>query len=210
MLVIGLIGSFGSGKSTVKNLLQEKGAVIIDADEVGHSVYKPGSDVWKKIIDAWGVEILQPDDEIDRVKLGSIVFSDQKELERLNQIVHPAIEGAISRRFEELRANNTPTVVLEAAILIEAGWRHLVDEVWLVNADRDVVLKRLMEDKGLTEQQVKMRLDRQMPVEEKTRYSDVVIENDGDIVTLRNTLDNLWAERFGNSGSSERSIRPNL
>ena len=206
MVIIGLTGSIGSGKSTVRALLEGKGAAVIDADVVGHEVYMQGSEVWNKIIAAWGREILSTDGEIDRKKLGEVVFESPEELKRLNEIVHPVMKETVQSQLMELKKENTPAVVLEAALLIEAGWNDLVDEVWLVTADRNIATKRLIHNRGLTEQQASMRLERQMPIEEKAKYSDIIIENNRDTITLRNIVDNVWAEKFGSTSNPESRV----
>jgi len=129
MIVIGLTGGIGSGKSTVAQFLAELGAVVLNADEVGHEAYRPHTETWQELVNAFGSGILQPDDEINRKKLGEIVFADSQALTRLNQIVHPRMFRMMQERIEGWREQGVEVVVLEAAILFEANWTSLVDEM---------------------------------------------------------------------------------
>lgn len=191
MKVIGLTGGIGSGKSTVSRILQELGARILDADKVGHELYRPGTEVWEEVVSAFGRDILKPDGEIDRPKLGAIVFSDPAALERLNQIMHPRMFQRMRQILDEWRNEGVAVAVLEAAILFEAGWTPLVDEVWVTMASEETVVKRLRA-KGLSPEQVKARLRSQMPVEEKARRAKVVIHNDGSMEELRRQVEAEW------------------
>ena len=143
MFVIGLTGGIGTGKTHVSKLLQEHGATVINADLVGHEAYLPHTETWREVVAAFGEDILDEDEQIDRRKLGAIVFSDPAHLQRLNSIVHPRIYAMIRDRIEELTADGVQVVVVEAALLIEAKWTPLADEVWVVTAPQEQVLSRL-------------------------------------------------------------------
>src|SRR5258707_15216716 len=135
MLTIGLTGGIGSGKSTVAQILGEFGAPILDADKVAHTTYAPGGPAYEAVIAAFGAQVLAADRTIDRKKLGSIVFGKPELLNKLTSIVWPATFEGIRRSIAELRASGEkPLVVVEAAILIEANWQPLFDEIWLVRA----------------------------------------------------------------------------
>ena len=190
--VIGLTGGIGSGKSTVSRFLQELGAVIIDADKVGHEAYQPNTDTWRELVAAFGGQILAPDGEIDRKKLGEIVFGRPEELERLNRIVHPRMYEMMKARIEEYRRQGVGVVVLEAAILLEAGWDRLVDEVWVTVAPESVVVQRTKERTGLSEEQIRARIHAQLSNEERTKRADVVITNDGTMEELKAKVRDLW------------------
>ena len=140
--VIGLTGGMGSGKSTVSHLLSELGAVVIDADKVGHEAYQNGTKTWHDLVNAFGRQIVATDGSIDRKKLGAIVFGSPEQLERLNRIVHPRMFEMMKERIEQLRKQSVSVVVLDAAILFEANWTPLVDEVWVVVASEEVVVAR--------------------------------------------------------------------
>jgi len=191
---IGLTGGIGSGKSTVAGLLEALGATVIHADTVGHEVYLPHTQGWQRVIEAFGPNILAPDGSIDRGRLGAIVFSDARARARLNAIVHPLIAAEIRRRVEAHRAaGSVEPIVVEAAVLIEAGWLSLVDEVWLVVADRRAVIDRLAKQRNLSPEEVGMRITAQLSDAERQRYAHVVIRNTGSIDALREQVRALWA-----------------
>ena len=160
--VIGLTGGIGSGKSTVARMLEELGAPVIHADLVGHEVYAPQSEGWRQVTEAFGAEILNRDHSVDRKKLGAIVFGDPAALKRLNAIVHPLIFDEVRRRVERHRAAGHECVVVEAAILIEANWLSLVDEVWLVVASPTAVIQRVSSSRALTPAEVGARIGAQL------------------------------------------------
>jgi len=192
MKVIGLTGGIGSGKSTVSQFLAELGAVIVDADRVGHEAFKPDTDVWREVVAAFGRQILTTNGDIDREKLGETVFANPESLLWLNQITHPRIYEMVKARLEEYRRQGVSVVVLEAPLLIEAGWSSLVDEVWVTVAPESTVLRRLKERAGLSEQQSLARIHSQLPSEERLKHADVVINNDGDLDELRVKVKRLW------------------
>ncbi len=171
------------------------GAVVIDADRVGHEAYLPDSKTWRDVVDAFGEEILKPNGEIDRKKLGGMVFGDQKALQRLNSIMHPRMYHILERRISELRQKDIEGVVLDAAVLIEAGWTPLVDEVWVTTSSVESVVKRLRDRSGLSEDVTMARVRAQISQEERVRYADVIIENDGDLASLRERVESLWRNR---------------
>jgi dephospho-CoA kinase len=195
MIVIGLTGGIGTGKSEVARILQGLGATLISADQVGHEAYRPHSEVWQEVVKAFGEEILQPDGEIDRKKLGSIVFSDPQQLVRLNQIMHPRMARMVAQQIEGLRQEGVPVVVVEAALLFEAGWDSLVDEVWTTDSAIEVVISRLQARNGLSEEEIRKRINSQMPAKERLARSDVVIDNSGDVANLERTVQSLWNNR---------------
>lgn len=195
MKVIGLTGGIASGKSTVAQFLKELGAVTIDADKVGHEAFKPDSETWREVVNAFGKEILTPDGEIDRKKLGSIVFSDSQALARLNQIVHPRINALVKARIGDYRRQGVKVVVLEAPLLFEVAPPSLsdeVDEVWVTVAPESVVLRRLKDKSGLSEAQSQARIRSQLPSEERLKHADVVIETDGGLDKLKAKVAKLW------------------
>lgn len=194
MKVIGLTGGIGSGKSTVSRFLGEMGAVVLDADKVGHQAYQPGTETWKELVAAFGEDIVAPDSTIDRRKLGAIVFADPEALARLNRIMHPRMFDMMKARIEEYRGQGTEVVVLEAAILLEANWTPLVDEVWVTVASESIVVQRTRERTGLPEEQIKARIRSQLSNEERSQQAKVVITNDGDLAELRVKVEKLWQE----------------
>lgn len=194
MFVIGLTGGLGSGKSTVASLLEQKGAKVVNADLVGHEIYRAGTEGWRRIADAFGREVLGPDGEVDRRKLSQIVFSDPQALRRLNSITHPLIKTAIEDRLAEMRASGTAVAVLEAALLIEAKWMDAADEIWVVTAPRDTALDRVAARSGLSRQEAEARLSRQLSDEERAIHAHVIIDNGGSLEGLKRRLDELWTQ----------------
>lgn len=203
MLVIGLTGSIGTGKSEVASRLRALGAAMINADQVGHEAYAPGSESWKEVVDTFGEGILQPNGEIDRRKLGDIVFSDAGQLAKLNRIMHPRMARMVADRVERLRSQAVEVVVVEAALLFEAGWDSLVDEVWVTDSPVDAVVRRLGSRNRLDEAEVKKRIAAQMERRERLARADVVVDNSGDIAALGETVNSLWDSRV--KGRIERT-----
>ncbi len=192
MKVIGLTGGIGSGKSTVSRFLQELGAVILDADKVGHEAYQPDTEAWREVVAAFGREILTPDGDIDRKKLGEIVFSNPESLARLNQIMHPRMFDMMKARLEEYHRQGVGVVVLEAAVLLEANWTPLVDQVWVTVASEPAVVERAKKRTGLPEEQIRARIHAQLSSEERARHADVIISNNGSLDELKAKVKELW------------------
>jgi dephospho-CoA kinase len=190
--VIGLTGGIGSGKSTVTQYLAKLGAVIIDADKVGHEVYRPNTETWLELVKTFGNRILAEDNTIDRKKLGAIVFGNPEELERLNTIIHPQITKIIKKRIDDYRRKGIIVVVLDAPVLFEANAKFLVDEVWVVVADKATVIKRAVARTGLPEEQVHSRIRSQMSNKERIKRAQVVIHNNGTVEELREKVKELW------------------
>lgn len=189
MYVIGLTGGIGSGKSTVAAILEEQGAVVLNADLVGHEVYLPGRPAWQEIVDAFGRNVLAPDGTIDRKKLGAAVFSDPRALKRLNRIVHPRMKGMMREKLAELDRGGVEVAVLEAALLFDAGWDDLADEVWVTVAPPEVAAQRAAQRSGVPVEHVLERIKAQMSNEERLRRSHVVIDTSGDLnATERQTV----------------------
>jgi len=191
MKVIGLTGGIGSGKSTVSQFLAELGAVILNADEVGHEAFKPDTEIWRKVVAAFGRQILTPDGNIDRKKLGDIVFGNPESLSRLNQIMHPRMYNMVKAQLEEYRQQGTRVVVLEAPLLLEAGWTSLVDEVWVTTAPEATVLKRLKERSGMSQAESLTRIRSQLSSAERVRQADVIINTDCDLDELKSKVKEL-------------------
>jgi dephospho-CoA kinase len=197
MKVIGLTGGIGSGKSTVALFLAELGAVIIDADKVGHDAFRSGTDLWREVTAAFGEQVLTKGGEINRQRLGEMVFADPERLAQLNEIMHPRMSEMVKAQLEDYRRQGIALAVLEATLLIEAGgeWTKLVDEIWVTMASESTVLKRLMERSGLSEADALARIRSQMPPAEKVRHADVVINTEYSLDETKAKVKELWRER---------------
>ena len=192
MIVIGLTGGIGTGKSEVARLFGEFGAQVIDADTLGHSAYLPHSEIWEEVVKAFGDGVLLPDGEIDRKKLGGIVFNDPEELTKLNRIMHPRMGQMVANMIKEEDAD---VVVVEAALLLEAGWDKLVDEVWCTEASEEIVINRLKVRSGLSREEAQKRINAQMSTKERKLRSQVMIENNGDLAELTKVVGQIWESR---------------
>ena len=192
MFIIGLTGGIASGKSTISSMLGKLGAIIIDADKIGHEAYQPHTVVWNDVVEAFGREILKENDEIDRPKLGSIVFRDPEAMQRLNAIMHPRMFDMMKQRLEKVKQEGVRVAVIEAAILIEANWTPLVDEVWVVYVPEDVAIQRLIARNGLSPEQARARVKSQMPIDDKAKLADVVVDNNRSLAEVEVEVRNLW------------------
>ena len=194
MFVIGLTGGIGAGKTQVSKFLQGRGATVINADLVGHEAYLPHTETWREVVSAFGEGILDDEERIDRRKLGAIVFSDPAHLQRLNSIVHPRIYAMIQDRIESLAKDGVEVVVVEAALLIEAKWTPLADEVWVVTAPQEQVLSRLT-GRGMSSEQALARIESQMSQDERATHADAIIENALGIYELESSIAETWNSR---------------
>ncbi|MHB8383377.1 MAG: dephospho-CoA kinase [Candidatus Binataceae bacterium] len=201
MLTIGLTGGIGSGKSTVAKMLSELGAPSLDADKVAHSTYAPGGPAYGKVVEAFGREILGADGAVDRTKLGPIVFAQPEKLKALTGIVWPATLDALRKSVGEIRARGeTKPIVVEAAILIEANWMPMCDEIWLVTAARERVLERVERDRGMAREQTEARIRAQLSDAERMRHASLVIKNDGTLDELRAEVERVWRGAIARNG----------
>jgi len=201
MKVIGLTGGIGSGKSTVSGFLAELGATIIDLDKVWHEALKPHTVVGRVVAAAFGKVIVTPEGEIDRKRLGKIVFANPDALARLNNIMHPWMYDTVTAQLDEYRRQGVRVVVLEAPLLIDMPLRlkkgtpsllDEVDEVWVTLAPEPVVLKRLKKKSGLSEEQALARIRSQLSSEERKKHADVVIDTDCRLNELKAKVKKLW------------------
>ncbi|MFL2759845.1 MAG: dephospho-CoA kinase [Dehalococcoidia bacterium] len=199
MLSIGLTGGIGTGKSLVSNLLNDLGATVVNADLLGHEAYLPGTTGFDMVVDAFGNQIVGEDGTVDRKKLGPIVFSSPQNMSKLNAIMHPLIRDMIQAQLEEYSSNGTDVVVVEAAVLIEANWQDLFDEVWVVTADKETVIERLKARNSLSREDAIARIESQMSHDERVGHSDVVISNDGTTDELADGVEKFWNTRVVNN-----------
>jgi len=192
MIVIGLTGGIGSGKSTVGAMLKDLGAAFIDADKVGHKLLREDNDLKWAIISAFGEGILDQDQAIDRQKLARIVFCDSQALSQLNAITHPAISQAVSEQVAEFRSEGYKVVVVEAALLVEAGWSNQADVIWLTVAPPDVIMQRLVGNMGYSEAEASSRIACQVSNVIRRRYANALIDTDTSLVELKSQVKTLW------------------
>src|SRR5919199_883837 len=187
--IIGLTGNIACGKSQVAAILQELAAELIDADRVAHELLEPDTAEYARIVERFGREILQPSGAIDRRRLGAIVFADADALRDLERILHPGVRPRIRARFA---AAQRPVVVVEAIKLLEVGLYLETDAVWVVTADRETQIERLLASRGLTRGEAETRVDAQPPQSEKVARADVVIDNSGDLAQTREQVVAAW------------------
>ena len=176
MRVIGLTGGIGSGKSTVARLLAELGAVVMDLDTVGHEVLEKRSRAYQQVVTEFGKDILLTDGEIDRVKLGQLVFNDREALKRLNKIVHPAIDETVDKKIRVYRKQGVKAVVMEAAAMLEADRAWQADEIWVTTASEKTVLARLKARSGYSELEAETRIHAQLTNKERIKKANVIID----------------------------------
>ena len=192
MLVIGLTGNIGTGKTTVSGILADLGATTIDADKLGHELLQSDSQVYQELVAAFGESVLNLKRGIDRRKLARLVFNDPAALTRLNQTMHPRMYDMARDKIEHCRKQGGKVIVLEVILLIEAGWTTLVNQVWVTVAPEAVVVERLKAQRGLSEAQILARIRSQMPSDEKVKRADVVIDTNCPLPNLKARVSDLW------------------
>ncbi|HEY5477759.1 MAG TPA: dephospho-CoA kinase [Tepidiformaceae bacterium] len=192
MLVIALTGGIASGKSTVTRFFRDKDVPVIDADILGHRTYEPGTDTFKAVVAAFGDDLVAADGTIDRRVLGAKVFGKTEELTRLTDIVWPGIRKLASEELAELEAAGNHLAVLEAAVLFEAGWEDLGDEIWVVVVNPDLAVERLAARNGLDPEAARARINSQLSNAERIARSNYVIENNGTLEALEGAIQSAW------------------
>ncbi|HEV8573961.1 MAG TPA: dephospho-CoA kinase [Dehalococcoidia bacterium] len=193
MYVVGLTGGIGTGKSVVVRVLEERGAAILDADRVGHEVYLPGRAAYEEIVAEFGDSVVAEDGTIDRKKLGPIVFSSPDKLARLNAITHPRMKEMMREKLADAERAGAKVVVLEAALLFDAGWDDLTDEVWVTVVDGETAARRASERSGIPVGDVLERIQKaQMANEERIRRANVVIDTSGTLEDTRRRTLEAW------------------
>jgi dephospho-CoA kinase len=191
MLLVGLTGGIGSGKSSVSARLREHGAVVIDADAITRELQEPGTDVFTAMVDRFGAGIVAPDGTLERRAVADVVFNDPEALGDLNNIVHPAVGAEIARRLEqELETDHV--VVLDVPLLVESGRDDLVGLI-VVDTDPEIAVQRLVEQRGFREADARARIARQASREDRLARADFVISNDGTREELERRVDECWA-----------------
>ncbi len=177
-IILGLTGSFGSGKTTVARIFKSSGAKIIDADSIAHRVIKPPTRIYKKIINTFGKDILNKDRTINRNKLAKLVFNNKEPLGRLNNIMHPEVIRIIR---EKIKAVSAGIIVLDAPLLIEKGLQNLVDKLIVVTITREKQIERIRQKTDLKRQDILKRINAQISQNVKSRFANFIIDNSGTI-----------------------------
>lgn len=190
-LVIGLTGGIASGKSTVSNMLKEMAITVIDADVEARLAVEKGEPAYQKIIAEFGVDILLDTEEIDRVKLGSIIFHNAEKRQLLNGIVHPEVRNRMNNQVEAAKVRGEQVIVLDIPLLFESKLTHMVEKTILVYVDRDIQLNRLMERNDLSLEDAEARISSQMPLSDKVALADAVINNNGSITETKKQLNEI-------------------
>ncbi len=193
MILVGLTGGIGSGKSTVAAMLAAHGAAVIDADAITRELQRPGTPVLAAMVDRFGAAIVRADGTLDRQAVADVVFSDPAALADLNAIVHPAVGAEIARRLEVEAAADEPgrVVVLDVPLLVESG-RSDMAALIVVDVDPEVAVRRLVDQRGMSEADARTRMARQVGREDRLARADVVVDNSGDLDTLRRRVEEVW------------------
>ncbi len=194
-----MTGGIASGKSTVAGLLVDRGAVLIDADEIAREVVEPGTPAWSKIVEHFGREILLSDRRIDRATLGEIVFDDRAKLSLLNEITHPEVMRRIADRLEELKQTDD-VVIVDVPLLAEVGARDMFDMIVVVTSDEAAQLDRMRATRGMDEAAARARIGAQTSAGERAAIADWLVENDGSLPELEREVDRLWSFLEANRG----------
>lgn len=205
LYVIGLTGNIATGKSEVLRILRDLGAYVVDADQRVHRLLRRGTPVYRKVVATFGTEILDEAQEIDRRRLGARVFADPDALARLERIVHPAVIAEVERELRQVaRRGQHRVAVVEAIKLLESGLADtLCDEVWVVHAEPEQQIARLMATRGLTEEEARQRLAAQPPQEAKEARADWVVDNSGSLEATRRQIEAAWARVLGTLAERE-------
>jgi len=190
---IALTGGIASGKSTVTLILRARGYVVIDADDIVRQLYGKGKPIYNAIVSAFGNEILNLSGEIDRKKLGALVFSDSEARKRLNSATHPIVEAEITKELHEKQLQGETMVFVDMPLLIETGNSERYDAVILVVVDFETQLQRLQSRNQLSHDEAVLRIKSQMPLEDKKAYADFIIDNNGTLEMLDQQVDQLLA-----------------
>jgi dephospho-CoA kinase len=193
MLLVGLTGGIGSGKSTVAELLAERGAVVIDADDLARRAVAPGTSGFDRVVETFGSDILGPDGGIDRPTLADVVFADPSRLRELEAIIHPEVARLLVESVEPYR-DTDDVIVYAVPLLAERGMAEGFDVVVVVVADVDRRIERLMRDRGMTAEEVRARVAAQLTDEERARVADVLLDNDGEPERLTPQVNRLWTD----------------
>lgn len=190
-LIVGLTGGIATGKSTVSRMLKQRNFPVIDADLISREVVKPGKPAYRKIVSSFGEEVLLSNEEIDRKKLGNIIFSDPAKREELNEIVHPAVRKEMLLKRDELIKEKEKLIVLDIPLLFESKLTHMVEKVIVVYTTEVMQLNRLRNRDNISCEDAVNRINSQLSIEKKAEMADEVIDNNGTVKETENQLNDL-------------------
>lgn len=193
-LVLGLTGGIATGKSTVASMLADLGARVISADTVVHELLEHGTPVWREVVAEFGEDIVDSSGEIDRGKLGRIVFSDPKKRQRLESIIHPSVIEYLRAQAEEFRNCGEGVLAMEIPLLVEVSAFDLVDKVLVVTAEQGTQIKRLEKRSGISSEEALRRITSQMPLSEKVQYGDWVVSTDTSLRSTKEQVYKVWKD----------------
>ena len=191
MLLVGLTGGIGSGKSTVATMLEDRGAVVFDADVLAREAVAPGTRGHDAVVERFGANVLAPGGELDREALAAIVFSDPAARRDLEAIVHPEVRRLFAEGCDRYRDTDA-VVVFSAPLLVETGMHTAFERLVVVASAVETQVERLLRDRGMSEEQARARIDAQAPLEEKAAVADVIVDNEGTLEDLEGQVERLW------------------
>ena len=201
MLVIGLSGGIGTGKTEVSKIIADFGAPLVYADELAHHTYIYGTKTWSKIVSEFGRQILKTNGDIDRSKLRKIVFGDKLALDKLNSLVHPEVQKLITNLIQQHSEGGTEVLVIEVPLLVEAilrneAWTSLINEIWVTDSPMEMVVERLRKRNNTAMDMVRETIQAQISQSERIKYADVIIDNSGNLNDLKYTVSEIWNQRL--------------
>lgn len=201
MLLIGLTGGIGSGKSTVTEMFRDLGVFVIDADEIAREVVLKGTQGWKKIIETFGESVLNEDGEIDRARMADVVFKDPEKLSMLNSIVHPLVFHRMGEEMEWAKSviGSDGVFMIDAALIYEANMVPMFDKVIVIATDEEIQIDRLISSRNMNEEEARLRIMNQMPLEDKIEKADIVIWNNSTIEDLKRDVEKCYRKLTGMS-----------
>ncbi len=203
MLLVGLTGGIGSGKSTVAGMLEKRGAVVFDADMLARQAVAPGTAGFDRVVERFGPHVLAPGGDIDREALSSIVFADPAARRDLEAIVHPEVLRMFAEGYEEYQGTDR-IVVFSAPLLVETGMHTAFDVLIVVSAPVEAQVQRLMRERGMSEAAVHARIAAQLPLEAKAEAADVIVDNEGSLDELEGQVDRVWQKLLNRATAASR------
>jgi len=205
MKKIGLTGNFGTGKSTAASMFEEMGAKLLDADKIVHDITLPQTPAWKEIVDFFGNDILLSDHSLDRKKLATLIFHDETKQRKLEEIIHPKVKEEISKQLITLEKMGASFCVIEIPLLYETNMESMFDLIVVVHTPQEIAISRACKKHGCSQEEAQLRWKAQMPIEEKVKRADIVIENTGSLEETRVQVERLY--RAWEKGDFSKTVR---